>query len=510
MPLLEGAHDRRARLVTGAVLGQRTSLPASESAHVTVVGGGLGGVAAAIVLSEHGVAVTLHEAGDELGGRLSSWPDQLSEAAGGTPIQMERGFHAFFRQYYNTRNLLRRVDPSLGFLMPCDDYPLFGPNAATESFAGLPRRPPFNLVALVKRTATIRLRDLASIDGDAAAEMLAYDGDDTYARLDSTSAAQYLDSVRFPAEARRMLFEVFAHSFFNPQESMSAAEMLMMFHLYFCGSAEGILFDVLNAPFGVAVWQPMEALLRGLDVDVRLGSRITELEEPRDREGIVLATDVEGLRTIVQSNAWIGGTEPTWRADIQSLESAPPFAVWRLWLDGDVRPDRTPFAGTAAVGIIDNISCVHRYQNEARTWAAAHGGSVLELHAYALPRLVQRDVDRVKRELLASLHALYPETATMRVLDDRFLIRNDCPAFPPGSIGRRPVVATPTARVVIAGDCTRLPFPTALMERAVTSGFLAANSFLEAWNVRPEPIWSIPPRGVLATLQAWQRRRRSA
>ena len=31
-------------------------------------------------------------------------------------------------------------------------------------------------------------------------------------------------------DARRMLFDVFAHSFFNPEEEMSAAELLMMFH----------------------------------------------------------------------------------------------------------------------------------------------------------------------------------------------------------------------------------------------------------------------------------------
>ena len=38
---------------------------------------------------------------------------------------MSRGFHAFFRQYYNLRGLLRRVDPALERLTPLiADYPL--------------------------------------------------------------------------------------------------------------------------------------------------------------------------------------------------------------------------------------------------------------------------------------------------------------------------------------------------------------------------------------------------
>ena len=36
---------------------------------------------------------------------------------------MSRGFHAFFRQYYNLRALLRRVDPALTGLTRCPTIP---------------------------------------------------------------------------------------------------------------------------------------------------------------------------------------------------------------------------------------------------------------------------------------------------------------------------------------------------------------------------------------------------
>jgi carotenoid phi-ring synthase / carotenoid chi-ring synthase len=505
MATLIGHRDRRAHCVTAPLVGQQHRLRADQSLNVTVVGGGLAGATAALVLAERGARVTLHEAEPVLGGRLSSWPDTLSAAAGGGEFQMERGFHAFFRQYYNLRNLLRRFDPELRSLRPCTDYPLYGPNGAMESFAGLPRRPPLNLLALIKRTPTIGWRDLRSIDGEWASEMLAFDPVDSYARFDSMSAASYLDRVRFPEQARMMLFEVFAHSFFNPQESMSAAEMLMMFHLYFCGSAEGILFDVLDEPFDVAVWQPLARLLREHGVVVHTNSCVTSLDEPGHDEAVVLAVTVEALQSIVAANAWMARDTDgsVWCDDVMSLRQAPPFAVLRLWLDQPVARDRAPFAGTAGMGIIDNISVVGRYQGEARAWEQRHGGSIVELHGYALTG--ERDQRETRAELLRWLHHVYPETANARILDERLILRRDCPAFEPNSYARRPTLTTPHPRVVLAGDLVKLPFPTALMERATTSAMLAANEILRVHSVSPEPVWSIPVRGVLAGLQQWKR-----
>ncbi|HSG28274.1 MAG TPA: FAD-dependent oxidoreductase, partial [Candidatus Krumholzibacterium sp.] len=98
---------------------------AETGSSAVVVGGGIAGVAAATVLAERGVRVTLIEKESYLGGRAGAWTDHLST---GEPFEMERGFHAFFRQYYNLRALLRRIDPELGFLVPLSDYPIHGPD----------------------------------------------------------------------------------------------------------------------------------------------------------------------------------------------------------------------------------------------------------------------------------------------------------------------------------------------------------------------------------------------
>ena len=59
----------------------------------------------------------------------------------------------------------------------------------------------------------------------------------------------------------------------------------------------------------------------------------------------------------------------------------------------------------------------------------------------------------------------------------------------------RPEVATPDPRVVLAGDGIRCDLPVALMERAATTGFLAANHLLAGWGLRGHDIWTVPVQG---------------
>lgn len=471
---------------------------------VVVAGGGLAGCAAAMVLAERGAEVTVVEREPVLGGRVSAVADRLDN---GELIEMERGFHAFFRQYYNLRAFMRRFDPKLGALVALDDYPLLGPGGRAESFAGLPRATPLNVASLVWRTPSLGLADLVQVDKRQALEMLRYSPERTWERFDQTPAARWLDALRFPPRARQMLFEVFAHSFFDAEHEMSAARMIEMFHLYFTGNPEGLVFDVMRTPFSKGLWDPARRHLEALGVRFRLGSAVERVEkaagslrvvtsggvEPAD--AVVLALTVAGLKSVVASSAQ--ALPPELGAEVRALEGTRPFAVWRLWLDGPTRQGRAAFAGTAGCGLLDNISLLHLYQDEARDFAERTGGSVVELHAYAIAPGTEEAA--IRRQLWEPAVALYPELAEARVVGERFLLRDDCPAFPPGSRARRPTVATSDPAVVLAGDFVRLPFPAALMEAAVSSGGLAANRLLAGQGVAGETLWSVPLTGLLAS-----------
>ncbi len=469
-----------------------------------VAGGGLAGAAAATVLAERGVSVVLAEREPFLGGRAAGWTDRL---ATGEPFEMERGFHAFFRQYYNLQALLGRIDDELSFLEPLEDYPILGPGGQVESFSGLPITPPWNVIALTRRTPTLGLRDLLRVNGRAALAMLQYESDWTYGRYDHQTAGAYLDSLAFPPDARRMLFDVFAHSFFNPEQAMSAGELLMMFHFYFSGNPEGLIFDVSKRPFSKSIWEPLRDYLTRLGVDVRTGCSLSRVAagggehrwsvtlngEEVMTDLVVLALHVPGLQAVVAESPDLD--DSGFRDSVEALALTYPFAVWRLWLDQPANPDRVPFVGTTGIGTLDNISLYHLFEDESRSWAERSGGSVVEIHAYGVDPGMSEEA--LRADLQHAFHSFYPELKAARVIEERFLLRRDCPAFAPGSYAGRPGVGTPHEGVALAGDFVRLPFPSALMERAVASGFLAANHLLAPQGVKPEPIRSIPRRGIL-------------
>ncbi|MET0695217.1 MAG: FAD-dependent oxidoreductase [Propionibacteriaceae bacterium] len=474
--------------------------PSSDEAtpRVVVLGGGIAGIAAAAGLAERGIAVILVEKERQLGGRVGAWGVQHD----GDAVTMSRGFHAFFRQYYNLRSLIRRVDPTLQGLTPVDDYPLVLAGGHRDSFATMPKTPPLNMAAFVAQSPSFTAADLAKVDIPAALELLDVNFPDTFSAYDGESASEFLDRLRFPTGARHLALEVFARSFFALPTEFSAGELVGMFHTYFLGSSEGLLFDVPVDDYDTVLWAPLGRYLAGLGVQVRTGEsaeqldftgegvRITTSHGQLHADALVLATDLRTTRTLVAAAA--GLDDPDWRGRLAETRDAPRFAVSRLWLDRPVDPERPAFLGTSGYGPLDNITVLERFEAGARRWADAHHGSVVEVHAYALP--ADADEATVQQQLRHELGRVYPETRDAEVVAEEWLVSDDCPLVGTGPWLRRPEVGTPDARLVLAGDGIRCNYPVALMERAATTGFLAANQLLGGWGLAGHDLWTVPMR----------------
>ncbi|RDH77363.1 FAD-dependent oxidoreductase [Mycolicibacterium moriokaense] len=484
----------------------------SRTPHVVVVGGGIAGLAAATGLVERGVSVDVIEREPYLGGRVGGWTETAED---GTELPMNRGFHAFFRQYYNLRDLLRRIDSGLGMLTAVEDYPLVDGQGRRDTFRGLPQTPPLNALAFALRSPTFRLRDLARLNARAAAPLAAVSVPEIYERLDHVDADRFLRDINFPAAARHLAFEVFSRSFFAEPDSLSAAELATMFHIYFLGSSEGLIFDVANANFEEALWNPLRRYLESRGARLHTGVSVTSVTtDPRlevrcdsgagfECDGVVLATDVAGLQRIVEASPGLG--DQGWRTRVAALGSAPPFVVQRLWLDRAVDADRAPFLGTGGRPPLDNVSVLERYESQASAWRRRTGGSVVELHSYA----VTKPDHNLGARMLGRLHELYPEIKDAEIVHERVLTRSDCPRFAPGDHAARPTVRTPHPAVMLAGDGIRVDLPVALMERAATTGWTAANELLAHYGVAGHVLHTVPVQGRSGALRRLAQRERA-
>ncbi len=288
-----------------------------------------------------------------------------------------------------------------------------------------------------------------------------------------------------------------------------------MFHIYFLGSSEGLIFDVANANFDVALWNPMRQYLESRGARFHTGVSVTAVEtEPRlrvrtdsgadfDCDGVVLATDVDGpaahRRRLTRARrrrlAGAGGT----------LGTAPPFVVQRLWLDRPVLSDRAPFLGTGGRPPLDNVSVLERYEREAAAWAGRTGGSVVELHSYA----VTGPHDGLRDRMLARLHELYPGSAQApRSSTNACCAAATAPGSRPATTprGRRSPPRNPA--VVLAGDGIRIDLPVALMERAATTGWSAANRLLAHYGLAGHELHTVPVQGRSPRLRRLAQRER--
>jgi len=340
-----------------------------------------------------------------------------------------------------------------------------------------------------------------------------------YRRLDDVDADTFLQDINFPDAARHLAFEVFSRSFFAEPTRLSAAELATMFHIYFLGSSEGLVFDVASENFDTCLWDPLREYLSRRGVRFHTGVSVTEIEAPDikagaakafrvhddsgahfDVDAVVIAADVAGLQRIVAASGDLGDEE--WRGAVRDLRSAPPFVVHRLWLDRPVTADRPPFLGTGGLEPLDNVSVLDRYERQAIDWARRHGGSVIELHSYAVRDACPDGLAAGLADgLRARLHALYPETRDARVVTERILCRADCPRFAPGDHARRPHVVSPHPGLMLAGDGIRIDLPVALMERAATTGLSAANRLLSGWGLAGHPLHTVPTQGRSALLR---------
>ncbi|MDJ0662814.1 MAG: FAD-dependent oxidoreductase [Crocosphaera sp.] len=191
----------------------------------------------------------------------------------------------------------------------------------------------------------------------------------------------------------------------------------------------------------------------------------------------VMATDVPGIQHL-----WIkieGEKSEKLTQKIEQLAVADPFAVARFWFDQDFDWEYSNFTSLSGYKLIDSIALYHRLQTQFIEWSKKTGGSVVELHAYCY-----KEKDFPTQEVLLQtfeqeLYKIVPKLSEANLLHKELVNQKNFSGYPPNSYNNRPETVTEIDNLFFAGDWVKMPFPCGLMERAVSSGLLAANAILE-------------------------------
>jgi isorenieratene synthase len=485
----------------------------SGEKRVAILGAGLAGIGAACDLAERGFAVTLFDKNGYLGGKIGAWREISPD---GTTLEVEHGFHAFFRHYYNLNAFLERTAVRQ-HLTTVADYLILDAAGNAWNFGDVERTPALNLLALARR-GLYRLRDiLLTARVHQMDVFLAYEREQIFAEFDDVSYEEFARRLALP-DKLKLVFNTFARSFFAEDAQLSAAELIKSFHFYYLSHDHGLIYDYPNGSYQETLLGPLRAYLEARGVRICLEHPCHTIT-PRAEGGfavddaafeyVVLATDAPAARAIVASSPALQAALPTLAARLSALQSHQRYAVWRVWIDRDVRAGLPVFISTERREILDAVTLHHRivpttaFGDRARSVRA-----VLELHCYALPAGLREP--EIQRAFARELVHYFPELAGFGICHDVLQVRDDFSAFHVNMAKHRPETRSGLDGLYLAGDWVRLPCPAMLMEAAYTSSLLATNAILEREGLRTYPVHSVPQRGLLFELRKKKLRARAA
>ena len=209
----------------------------------------------------------------------------------------------------------------------------------------------------------------------------------------------------------------------------------------------------------------------------------------------VLAAEVRGAKALIRRSEL---PDAEFNRRITSLGEADPYIVWRLWFDKPVRPERSAFYTVSRYRYTDSLAIYSNFQDPYREWAEKTGGSVVEVHAYAMTAEQDKSPESIRAAMLGELSHLLPELRDARILFDAYMRQSNFTRWAPGDYAMRPGTDTPWANLLLAGDYVRIDAPVSLMEAATMSARLAVNSVLWREGLREIAIPTVAPEGPLA------------
>jgi hydroxysqualene dehydroxylase len=416
---------------------------------VTVVGGGLAGLAAAIACADAGASVTLLEARPRLGGATFS-----IERNG---YVLDNGQHVTLRCCTEHLAFLRRlgVDHLLD-LQPRLNIPVLAEGGRRATIARTGLRPPLHLASTLLRYAHLPLRDRI-LAARAANALRSLDPGDP--SLDTTTFAAWLRARGQSQRAIDSLWNLIALPTLNlDAEDASLALAAKVFRTGLLDAADAADVGLPAVPLQQLHGDPADRELARLGARVVTGARVESLAAvAADADAVILAVPHDAA-------ARLGAIDAAAAAGL----GASPIVNVHLHYDRAVLDE--PFA--AAVG--SPVQWIFD-----RTAPSGVGeGQLLSISISGADRERDEPVEELRSRFVPAVERLLPLARDARLLDF-FVTREPRATFRgvPGTRALRPGARTDRPWLFLAGAWTDTGWP-ATMEGAVRSGNAAARAAL--------------------------------
>jgi squalene-associated FAD-dependent desaturase len=457
--------------------------------HIVIVGGGLAGLAAASVLADRGVRITLLESRPRLGGRASSFQDPV------TGERVDNCQHVSMACCTNLADFARRVgiadlfrrEPEVVFLSP--------KGRVSRLRAGLAPAP-FHLTESFLLARYLNWRDKLRVGYGLA--RLVIDRDD---RPGESFADWLIRHWQSPRTMELFWGTVLVSALNERLDKMDVGHARKVFVDGFLSTRDGFQMELPLVPLGELYGSRLEQWLRDHGVTVRLTTGVREVQVDEEhcllkvllRSGDILETDFvvvavsfDRVRGILPGS--LTGRMPD--LDGLDLMTSSPITGIHLWFDRPVCPFAHVVTPGRLVQWVFNHTAIQG-RTTPRTAAAdledekPLAGQYLQVVVSASYELQGMDKSAIRDAVLQDLAEMWPETK-QAALVRWWVVTEHGATFSvrPGVDQIRPPQRTPIDGLFLAGDWTDTGWP-ATMEGAVRSGYLAAEGILKDLD-RPE------------------------
>ena len=428
---------------------------------ITVVGGGLAGITAALDCAQTGATVTLLESRGRLGGAAYSFMRN--------GIQVDNGQHVFLRCCTAYLELLERLEASdLVTLQPRLEIPVLAPGGRTAVLRRSSLPAPLHLAGALLSYPFLTVSERISV-ARAMQRLRAVDPDDPAA--DARSFGDWLREHGQGPDAVETIWSLIARPTLNLEpDGASLAQAAQVFQLGLLAGRSAGDVGYARVPLSAIHDEAARRALQNANVAVRL------------RRGVTMIQPTGG-KFRIEINA-----APTIESDLVIL-AVPPDRAARL-LPANAGVDARTSATLGHSPIVNLHIVFDRQVLDAPFVAGVHtpvqwlfdrtAGARLSEGQYLAVSLSAADedlnvsADELRTKYLPALRELLPAARDAGV-EDFFVTREHAATFraAPGARAWRPAARTRIPGLLLAGCWTDTGWP-ATMESAVRSGRAAA------------------------------------